>query len=746
LFLKLFFAVFVLAVIVIDAGNFRAENLVSATQPWTATGSFTKDGPDHGAYLHTKFDIGIAERERQRVDFWGSWAGSDANVGEIRSPVFPAPAILECFLAGYPGKPGLGVYLERADDHQRFALTIAGNSYPGEIWRPFHWRIPAAFRGQPVQLVAVDQATGFGGWMGVSTPRRFSYLALLHQQLPHSLTLIGRSVLSLAVFLLPGFAISFWIIHRWPELLRYALMLIVSVSAALGYVCFYVYFFSRPGGRFFSLAIAIVSLVLLVLAFRRGAMLRTMARQVAEPFALTAATAACYLCFAFLFVSPAGAGAEHINVRFFSVILPGDNIIPRIFADKIYNREPLHPFCCGDWLSSDRPPLQTGIFLLERRARWIKNADFEYELLGTALQCLWIAGVWAFLSSLGTAPEKRRWAILFLIFSGPVFFNCVYPWPKFLAATFILFTVSIVIQKLRNPSVAARPAAIVASVCLGLALVSHPTGVYSLSAFPILLWRYRQRLPRLMLVAVPIVLAFVLPWIAYQKLADPPGDRLIKWHLAGHPEPDSLTAWQELRKAYTSHTVAQIAALRWGNVVYLFSGAPTYPTTDNALENERQSQREFFFQAIGVLNLGFFAMAYAAWRGIRPAVPFAGWIILAVLLNLAVWCCLEFGPKMTPLIHSSYADFLMLSLGLLGFLLALPRLWIIAAFVLQVLNTTLLWVWSPPYAMAERTSPINTVMLQIPLLVFGILIALALIFARSRASEQAATGAPGKWT
>jgi len=695
---------------VIDVANFRSENLVVSGQAWTATGSFTKNGAYNGA----KFDLGIPERERQRVDFWSGSAGG------VRSPVFPAPAMLECFLAGYPGRPGLSVYLERMDDNQRFALTIAGNSFPGEIWRPYHWRVPPAFRERPVQLVAVDDGRGFGDWLGVSTPRRFSYLALLHQQLPRSLSLVGHTLLAFAVFLLPGFALASWTIGKRPWLLRYALILIVAGSATLGYAAFYLYFFSRAGGRFFSFATALASLVLIGLALRRRALAQSIVRQVAEPLSLTAATALCYLCFAFLFVSPSGGGGDYIDGRFLGVTLPGDNVIPRIFADKIYNREPIRPFCCGDWLSSDRPPLQTGIFLLERPMPWIKNVDFEYELLGTVLQCLWIDGVWAFLTALGTEPAKMRRAVLFLIFSGAVFFNCVYTWPKFLAATFILFTVSIVMEKLRDRSAAMRPAAILASVCLGLALVSHPGSIYSLAVSAVLFWRFRKGLARVLLIAVPIVLAFVLPWIAYQKFVDPPGDRLIKWHLAGHPEPDSLTAWQEVRRAYSSHTTAQILALRWTNIQYLFGGRRTYPTSDDTRENMRQSQREFFFQAIGVLNLGFLAIIFVARKGIRPAVPFAGWIIVAVLLNLLVWCCLEFGPNMTPLVHSSYADFLMMSLGLLGFLLALPRLFIIGAFVMQIVNFAVIWVWSPPYAL-------HTVMLQIPLLVFGVAIALALI-------------------
>jgi hypothetical protein len=719
---RILFALIVVAVAAISIlclVRFRAKNLIPANQPWTVRGSFARNGE----YFKTKFDLGISDRDKQRVDFWGSWLGSDASVGELHSPVFVAPTMLECFLAGYPGRSGLAVYLERQSDHQRFPLQIEGNSFPGEIWRPFHWRVPAGFRGQAVELVAIDSSTEYGGWLGVSTPRRFSYLALLHQQLPGNLMLMARGLLLLAVFLFPGFAVARLMIIRWPSLLPHALMVIVSAAGALGYVAFYVFFFSVPAGQVFSLLVGLAAL----LSLRRSG-LRPIAKQVAEPVVLAAATMLCYVCFAFLFVSTAAAGASHINGRFYSVTLPGDNIIPLIFAEKIYNHEPLRPFCCGDWLSSDRPPLETGIFLLQRAAPWITSVDRDYELLGTGLQCLWIGGVWSVLVSLGTSLVQIRRALVFLIFCGAVFFNSIYTWPKFLAATFILFALSILIRVLRQQRVPARAEAILASLCLGLALVSHPTSIYSLFTLPLLFVRFRHLFPWRkvappLAITVAVVLAFVLPWMAYQKFVDPPGDRLIKWHLAGHPEPDSLTAWQELRKAYGSHTAGQILALRWGNMRYLAGDQIRFADSQDA----RKDQREYVLQALGVLNAGFFALIVFAARRKQPAIPFAGWIIGAVLLNLLIWCCLEFGPRMTPLVHSSYADFLLLSIGLLGFVLALPRALILSLFALQLANFFAIWVWSPPYWFASWGGPFEMVVLQMPLLFFGGVLAVVLI-------------------
>ena len=40
------------------------------------------------------------------------------------------------------------------------------------------------------------------------------------------------------------------------------------------------------------------------------------------------------------------------------------------------------------------------------------------------------------------------------------------------------------------------------------------------------------------------------PWILYQKLIDPPGNRLIKWHIAGRTSPDSLSVLQSLLHSF----------------------------------------------------------------------------------------------------------------------------------------------------------------------------------------------------
>jgi hypothetical protein len=709
---------FVLAILVVAIVPFRAKDLFAGNRPWTNSGSFQKGG----AWPFTTFDPQMSPRDRTRSDFWGSWSGSNAYVGELRSPVFKAPRILQCYLSGYPGKPGLDLFLERQSDHLRIPLPIPGNSFPGEVWRRFYWWLPDTARGQQVTLVALDHSSDAIGWFGVSTPRRFSYLALLHQELPSNLFVMAHFLVNFALFLLPGFGVACLLLVKWPTALRYPVITLVVTGAVLGYLCFYAFLFAKPAGTVLSIVIYLASLIFIGYALRSNVSVAGLLKTVAEPFVITALTGLCYLCFTFVFINPMTTGASYLDGRFFTNQIPGDNLIPVFFAERIYDRTPLRPFCCGGWLSSDRPPLQTGIFLMQRPLPLPANVELNYQLLATGLQCLWICGVWCLLESLGAAVIQRRRALALLIFCGFIFYNSVYTWPKFLTATLVLFAISILIEHIRNRRVATYADTVLASLCVGLALVSHPGSLFSLITLPLFLFYFRSLFPiRKLAWVLPILMAFVLPWSAYQKVVDPPGNRLIKWHLAGDQEIDPATPSEAIRNAYAAHSFKEIAALKWSNIRILASEHPLRPFDLRSNEASRILQREFLWNAVGLLNLGWLAAIYVFFR--RPSIrkiPYSSWLIPPVALNMLFWCLIEFGPQYTIMATGSYADYLMLCVALLGFVLEFPKLVISAILALQLMNFMAVWVWSPPYAFNSWAGTLYSVSLQLPLLIFGV--------------------------
>lgn len=729
-----------IAVVAVWLLPFRATNLIPRDSAWTSNGCF-KPG---AVYPTTQFDKSISARERRDVALWGSWCGSDATTGELLSSPFEAPGILELFVAGYPGSPGLAILLQREDNHARVPLLVRQDLQPREHWRKLHWRIPATIRGHQVRLIAVDSTSSWGGWLGIGTPRRLSFLGLLRQQASSALLTIFLFILDFALFLLPGFALAATLRAKRPLSALAVIVLVIATSATLGYISFWAFFFAKLFGRIFSFAVYLSSASMLVLALRRNIDIKTTAKLVVEPFCYVALAGLCYICFFFLFINPAASGATHADERFFDQIRPGDNVIPLIFAEKIYGRKPLRPFCCGEWLSSDRPPLQSGIFLLQRPLRLVGSIDLNYELLAAALQCLWICGVWCLLKSLGASTFRIRQVLGLLIFSGFLFYNSVYTWPKLLGAACLLLAFSIVVEAIRAKRAMTYFEIAIAAACLGLALMAHPGTVFSLLALAVTVLRFRHLFPlRQAAFAVLVVCAFGLPWVAYQKFVDPPGNRLLKMHLAGEIDIDGRSTWQAVRDAYRGHTLSQITHLKLSNIILLAGQKPldTFglgdfsvrdgPHLDRAAtESSRVAQREWIWNAVGLLNVGWLAALWLLfWRNSpRPAIPFSGWILAAALSNLLFWALVTFAPKETVTTHSSYADILLLSIGLLGFVLTLPGFVLLALLALQVFNFFVVWICSPPHTRPAAANGILTLNLQFPLLIFGGLLTLALLW------------------
>ncbi len=630
------------------------------------------------------------------ASFWGSWAGSNRNRGQLYSPPFSAPIAIQMFVAGYPNDSANRILLERID----------------------------------------------GGL------RSLSWFALFREQARGAASLL-LFPLNFALFLLPGFAFAIRMAAKRDMRETHLIALILVVGGVIGYICFWAFFASKPLGKFISFAVLICAIVSLVFDLARSKRLREVARSVLPPFIYVLVVGIFYLCIFYLFSDPTAAGAALSGDRFFDQRLPGDQLIPLIFAEKIYSREPLKPFCCGDWLSSDRPPLQAGLSLFEHPFRTFGDAGLNYQLLGTALQLVWICGVWSLLGSLGASKTRIRQVLGLLIFSGFLLFNTTYPWPKLLAATFILLALSIFFEVLRANRPFNRFEMALAAVSLSLALMSHPGSVFSLPGFGLILFsRFRLLRFRLCLLGAAIVALFVLPWVAYQEFYDPPGNRLLKVHLGGQIPVDNRGTWQTIEEDYARQSFRTTLLYKWQNIKHMvgpepFDGSgftalgPGFRINRPMAEKTRTEQREFIWNAVGVINLGWLAGLLLLIRRKQVAFPGAILLVCAALVNYLIFALLLFGPNGTVTTHSSLADILFLSIGLSGFLLTLPRPLILAVFALQVFNFVVAWAWSPPFTLTLPPDTFISYSLQLPQLLLALLLASALIwhFGRSLIAE-----------
>ena len=191
----------------------------------------------------------------------------------------------------------------------------------------------------------------------------------------------------------------------------------------------------------------------------------------------------------------------------------------------------------GEWLLSDRPPLQVGYALSQRpfglgfraslpAARRRPAAALDRRPLGAA------AGG-------PGGPLTRALAMVTVLVSDMAIINGFFVWPKLLPAAMLLAAAALVMtplwQDLRHNLWAA---ALVAALC-ALAMLGHGGSVFAdhpagRSSPPIA--GCRAGAGSASRVAVGIV--FMAPWSAYQKWGDPPGNRLVKWTLAGEPPID----------------------------------------------------------------------------------------------------------------------------------------------------------------------------------------------------------------
>ena len=334
-----------------------------------------------------------------------------------------------------------------------------------------------------------------------------------------------------------------------------------------------------------------------------------------------------------------------------------------------------------------------------------------------------------------------------LIFSGFLFYNSVYTWPKLLAATCILFLLSILFEVTRTKRAVTYFETVLGAACLGLALVALPGSTFSLAVFAILLVRMRHSFTlRQMATGVLIVVAFYLPWMAYQKCVDPPGNRQLKMHLASIIPIDSRTTWQGIRDSYHSRTWDEIARFKWKNITFL-AGRDffhSYGLTDwkalqidhAATDRSRFVQRFYMWNAVGLVNWGWLAGLFLVFKRPRPrlAIPYAGWLIAAALANLVFWSVITFGPNETQTAHSSYADILLVSIGLLSLILTLPRIFFLLLLTWQLLNFFVVWVWSLPARIAQP------VVFQWPMIVSGVVLTLVLLWLTLRQRSDYSVG------
>lgn len=500
--------------------------------------------------------------------------------------------------------------------------------------------------------------------------------------MPESIAALLLAVVTIGAIWAPGFALAS--VVRWPS---HLLAIAVPLGCALAGLAAFGAWFASPGfGQFACAAILVCSLAVLVAR-------RPDLEELGRPLALS-------IAIAFLYLSVAGdhggldRGNELIANRYWQVT---DNFLPQLFAHRLMlGREYLQGFLFKDWLSSDRPPLQSGMMMLVYP--WASEAYQPILGLLTGLACnlLWVFGVWSFLRALDLTKERATYIIAGCALVGPVFFSTVYVWPKFLAASLGLSAFALVFSK---EALTTKWMAVLGAL-FALAFLAHGAIAFGIiGVLPFLLHRKPSQ-PSALLVLVLAFAALYLPWMVYQHEFAPPGDRLAKWHLAGQIPITSDSFLEVMKNAY-SQPIEYLLRAKWSNLKVLIGiDAPKI---------------EHPFMTWSYTAMGRMRQASLLYVGVAPALALAGVpflfmvrreravrITLGLALSTAVaFCLLEYGGNTASLAwlhHGPYSLVLLwVAAGFLGasyYPRMRPVLLALAALFF-ILNWVISTAWNP---------------------------------------------------
>lgn len=449
-------------------------------------------------------------------------------------------------------------------------------------------------------------------------------------------------------------------------------VLALSVGACLSgifvYTAFWMWMISPAAGILFSV-VGIVSMGVACANILRRTIQSTVIREWGGAVALW--------FFYALFVLSAGLAPfgtddvlTNVAVRF-SHPLPIDNQLPFIFAKQIAKGSVAIPMI-GDWLSSDRPPLQTAYFLASGAVK-LPDSNLHYQVSGTLLQCLWVIALWAILRVRQIGRYAMSLVLAVPMFSGFAIVHALFTWPKLLPVFFILLAFGLLFDKHIQSDKSWKTAAVTG--CLAaLAMLCHGGSVFALLGIALALLMLKG-MPRPAFIAVMIItgLALLLTWSFYQAYVDPPGNRLLKWHLAGVVPIDDRSFGQTLIDSYSALSPRTVFDLKWANALTLLGRPMEYGVSllqasfgGNDIA-ERLSLRDAQFFTLAAA-WGWFAIAPFVLLGrsdkLMDSERILGLQFLVASLCVAfVWVLLLYGPGHTVIHQGSLALLMFLFSG-----------------------------------------------------------------------------------
>ena len=469
----------------------------------------------------------------------------------------------------------------------------------------------------------------------------------------------GELLLLLAAHLtmtaLPGVAAALLAARNGTRSVPVLLAIGLAASGAAAMLAFWAYYADQTLGQSFSYFVLFGSILLVAASLRGGDLDRGLLRRLATPLVLWGLGSAFLVFFGFLH-GGAEKPIEMASIRF-SGQLPSDNDLPHYFAEWFYaNGHRGDPVYGGEWLASDRPPLQIGYLLAQRPFAFFVEG-LNYQVLGVVLQQLWIVALWALLLAARVGRLTRALTMIAVLASPVAILNGFFVWPKLLPAAMLLAAAALVLTPLWDELRHKVWAGALVGALLGLAMMGHGASLFGV--IPLAAIAAFRGLPGWRWLGVALLAALVLtaPWAAYQKYGQPPGNRLAKWSFAGLVEIDPRGTREAVVDAYREAGVGGTLENKAKNFMTMLGDEPEFEFVEWWASKENDSgvtklikevRQWFFFSflpALGLLAIAPFAMLAARRRARRDSADWdfavACWAVVAA--GCLVWGLLMFG-------------------------------------------------------------------------------------------------------
>lgn len=340
--------------------------------------------------------------------------------------------------------------------------------------------------------------------------------------------------------------------------------------------------------------------------------------------------------------------------------LPGDNRIPLDLAISFSEgriRSPLH----GDWLSSDRPPLQTALFLASPGYLIAGPRPATYQSIAMAYQMFVLLSVWTLVRSIHSSAKTALLAMATVLFTPLTLVNAAFVWPKLLSVAFLMYAFTLhftpAMQKIDY-----RKRGLWVGLSVALALLGHGGSMFVVLAMGITGLIFRSiGSRRYVIIALSVTMVTYMPWQAYQKFSDPPGNRLVKWHLAGVIPIDQRSTSGALIEEYGKLSLAEITSAKIDNIKTVGKGYAHHlyliSITAYAFFTAKWAQTASYLNELRSIQF-FYMPAGMGIIGLSLYISFFGFISISkikeltavTLLTLVIWSLLMFNPGST-IIH-----------------------------------------------------------------------------------------------